>query len=184
MTRETVIVDMDEVNPPRRWSQRKDSSRALRAEATRLALIAAARQLFTEHGYHDVGIRDVTALAGVTRGALAHHFAGKEALFLAVFDEVEREANQRRRPRPSAACGSVVAIPRRGASLSRRRDQAGRSARHPDRRAGSARLEALAGARGRLQLGRPHHGARDRPWRRDGFESSQSSPWPTLSWEA
>jgi AcrR family transcriptional regulator len=82
---------MDEVNPPRRWRQRKDSARALRAEATRLALIAAARQLFTEHGYHGVGIRDVTALAGVTRGASAHHFADKEALFLAVFDAVERE---------------------------------------------------------------------------------------------
>src|ERR1700722_1356433 len=82
---------MDEVNPPRRWSQRKDSARALKAEATRAALVAAARTLFTERGYHGVGIRDVTALAGVTRGALAHHFADKEALFVAVFDAVERE---------------------------------------------------------------------------------------------
>lgn len=82
---------MDEVNPPRRWSQRKDSARALKAEATRAALVAAARTLFTERGYHGVGIREVTALAGVTRGALAHHFADKEALFVAVFDAVERE---------------------------------------------------------------------------------------------
>jgi AcrR family transcriptional regulator len=82
---------MDEVNPPRRWSQRKDSARAMRAEATRAALVAAARTLFTEHGYHGVGVRDVTALAGVTRGALAHHFADKEALFVAVFDAVEQE---------------------------------------------------------------------------------------------
>jgi AcrR family transcriptional regulator len=82
---------MNEVNPPRRWRQRTDSARAQRAEATRLALIGAARSLFTERGYHSVGVRDVTALAGVTRGALAHHFGDKEALFLAVFDEVELE---------------------------------------------------------------------------------------------
>jgi AcrR family transcriptional regulator len=91
LAREILSAGMDEVNPPRRWSQRKDSARALRADATRLALIAAARKLFTEHGYHDVGVRDVTALAGVTRGALAHHFADKETLFVAVFDAVERE---------------------------------------------------------------------------------------------
>jgi len=82
---------MDEVKSPRRWSQRRDSARALRAEATRLALVAAARRLFAERGYHGVSVRDVTAAAGVTRGALAHHFADKQDLFLAVFDAVERE---------------------------------------------------------------------------------------------
>jgi AcrR family transcriptional regulator len=51
----------------------------------------AARRLFTEHGYHAVSVRDVAAKAGVTRGALAHHFADKEALYLAVFDAVEQE---------------------------------------------------------------------------------------------
>lgn len=82
---------MTEVNAPKRWTQRKDGVRAQRAEATRQTLIAAARQLFTEHGYHAVGVRDVSARAGVTRGALAHHFADKEALFLAVFHAVEQE---------------------------------------------------------------------------------------------
>ena len=82
---------MDEVNPSRRWTQRRDGPRANRAGATREALIAAARALFAERGYHDVSVRDVTARAGVTRGSLTHHFGGKEALFLAVFDAVERE---------------------------------------------------------------------------------------------
>jgi len=83
---------MDEVNPPsRRWVMSKDSPRAHQAEATRRALLSAARRLFGQRGYHMVGVRDVTANAGVTRGALAHHFGGKEELFLAVFEEVERE---------------------------------------------------------------------------------------------
>src|SRR5438874_646675 len=82
---------MDEVNPPRQWTQRRDTARAQRAELTRQALIAAARGLFTEKGFHAVGVRDVAARAGVSRGALAHHFADKEALFLAVFEAIEHE---------------------------------------------------------------------------------------------
>lgn len=66
-------------------------ARAAQAEATRAALIKAARTLFTERGYHDVGIREFAEKAGVTRGAFYHHFGDKESLFLAVFDEVERE---------------------------------------------------------------------------------------------
>lgn len=91
LTREVLGGFMDEVKARRGWSQRKDSDRAHQAEATRQALIAAARALFAEHGYHGVGVRDVTAMAGVTRGALGHHFSGKEDLFLAVFDAVEHE---------------------------------------------------------------------------------------------
>jgi|KBSSwiStaDraftv2_1062776.scaffolds.fasta_scaffold06638_9 AcrR family transcriptional regulator len=82
---------MDKVNPPRRWTMSKDSARAHQAETTRRALIVEARRCFGARGYHVVGVRDITAAAGMTRGALAHHFGGKEELFLAVFDEVERE---------------------------------------------------------------------------------------------
>lgn len=82
----------DEVNAlSRRWTQRRDSPRAAQAESTRTALVAAARELFAERGFHAVGVRDVTARAGLSRGALSHHFADKTALFIAVFEAVEND---------------------------------------------------------------------------------------------
>jgi AcrR family transcriptional regulator len=89
---------MDEVKPLRSWTQRDDSARKKQAEETRRALIAAGRRLFADHGYHAVGVRELTASAGVTRGALAHHFGSKEGLFVAVFDDVERELIDGARP--------------------------------------------------------------------------------------
>jgi AcrR family transcriptional regulator len=70
------------------------SRKAEQSEATRAALIAAARDLFAERGYGAVGTEEIVRAAGVTRGALYHHFDGKEGLFEAVFEEVERALTQ------------------------------------------------------------------------------------------
>jgi len=65
--------------------------RVRQAEATRGLLIDAARELFTDQGYGATSIEDIIRQAGVARGALYHHFPGKEALFRAVYDVVEGE---------------------------------------------------------------------------------------------
>jgi AcrR family transcriptional regulator len=67
------------------------TKKAVQSEATRTELLRAARELFTERGYADTFTDEVAERAGVTRGALYHHFPGKKDLFLAVFEDVERE---------------------------------------------------------------------------------------------
>lgn len=62
-----------------------------RAEATRGMLLAAARAAFGEAGFHATGTNEIVDAIGLTRGALYHHFAGKEGLFAAVFEEVAED---------------------------------------------------------------------------------------------
>ena len=64
-------------------------------EATRRALLAAARRRFGTSGFAGTSLDDVAAEAGVTKGALYHHFRGKEQLFLEVYDQVEGELSAR-----------------------------------------------------------------------------------------
>ena len=66
-----------------------------RTRATRAALVAAARELFAEHGYAAVSAEQIVAAAGVTRGALQHHFGDKKALFAVVLDQMEVELSER-----------------------------------------------------------------------------------------
>ncbi|HEU5142199.1 MAG TPA: helix-turn-helix domain-containing protein, partial [Solirubrobacterales bacterium] len=66
-----------------------------RSEATRTALTGAARRLFAERGYAGVGTEEIVQAAGVTRGALYHHFPGKRQLFDAVYEQLEIELAQR-----------------------------------------------------------------------------------------
>lgn len=62
-----------------------------RREATRAALIAAARDCFSEAGYDATSTEAVLTRAGVSKGALYHHFTNKAELLAAVFETVSRE---------------------------------------------------------------------------------------------
>ncbi len=70
-------------------------TQAERSEATRDGLIEAARALFAQRGYAAVGTEEIVRAAGVTRGALYHHFDGKRDLFEAVYERIEVELAQR-----------------------------------------------------------------------------------------
>jgi len=62
-----------------------------RSAATRDALIAAARTLWGQRGYAEVGTPEIATAAGVTRGAMYHQFADKAALFREVVEVVEQD---------------------------------------------------------------------------------------------
>lgn len=62
------------------------------SEATRAALLKEATALFAERGYAATSLEDVASASHVTRGAVYHHFANKQALFEAVLEEQEVQA--------------------------------------------------------------------------------------------
>jgi AcrR family transcriptional regulator len=67
--------------------------RVVQGAATRNALIESARDLFGTQGYADTSTDEIVARAGVTKGALYHHFRGKDDLFRSVFEQVQREVS-------------------------------------------------------------------------------------------
>jgi AcrR family transcriptional regulator len=75
-----------------------------RSEATTTEVIAAARKLFADAGYAATSLDAIAAEAGMTKGAIYHHFSNKQEVFRAVYElererlaEIEREAYSRKR---------------------------------------------------------------------------------------
>lgn len=64
-------------------------------EQTRNTLLDTARQVFAERGYADTSMDDLTAQAGLTRGALYHHFTDKKGLLAAVVEQIDAEMDTR-----------------------------------------------------------------------------------------
>lgn len=64
-------------------------------EETRAILISTARKVFTEHGYAETSMDDLTAQASLTRGALYHHFGDKKGLLAAVVEQIDADMDAR-----------------------------------------------------------------------------------------
>ncbi len=67
------------------------TKQAERSEGTRREILRVAKELFGDRGYEATSLDDVAEHAGVTKGAVYHHFSGKRDLFQAVFEMLEQE---------------------------------------------------------------------------------------------
>jgi AcrR family transcriptional regulator len=65
------------------------------AEATRGDILAAGHEIFSRYPYSEVSGLQICNQAGVTRGALQHHFGSKLGLFMAVFERVQHDVSLR-----------------------------------------------------------------------------------------
>lgn len=68
-----------------------------RGQATRSALLQAARQVFCEQGFAQAAVTDIVARAGASVGSLYHHFNGKADLYLTLFEEFQERQQERAR---------------------------------------------------------------------------------------
>jgi AcrR family transcriptional regulator len=88
------------------------ATKAEQSEITRQALIDAARRLFAERGFADTPTEAIVQAAGVTRGALYHHFEDKTELFAAVFERIEQEVVARLADRAPTSADPLTVLQR------------------------------------------------------------------------
>lgn len=74
---------------------RSSSQGQTRSDATRMALITAATEVFARSGFEAVGTREIAHAAGVHPALIAYHFGNKEGLYLAVFEHMAHTLEQR-----------------------------------------------------------------------------------------
>src|SRR5687767_12323215 len=86
-----------------RKSRMTHKPRAVAIAETRAKLIAAARKAFGTVGYADASMDEFTAAAGLTRGALYHHFGDKRGLLAAVIAQIDAEMSERLKAVSAAA---------------------------------------------------------------------------------
>ena len=98
--------------PPDRLSEAGDppSLRAAHVRDTRRALLDTARQVFADNGFQATRTEEIVQRAGLTRGALYHHFRDKEDLFRAVHEEIVGEVTQLLRRRSGDGRASAWAL--------------------------------------------------------------------------
>lgn len=77
-----------------------------RSQKTSAQLIAVAKKLFSTRGYSDTSQEEIVRQAGLTRGALYHHFEGKRGLFLAVFEDALAEIANRVNKAEKSTCST------------------------------------------------------------------------------
>jgi AcrR family transcriptional regulator len=73
----------------------KEVIRMYQSTPTSESLVAAARELFSQHGYEGTSVRSITRRAGTNLGAITYHFGSKEALYEAVLASANEEVDRR-----------------------------------------------------------------------------------------
>ena len=73
----------------------ENSKKIEQGKKTNANLVKIARRLFSQKGYANTSTEEIVQVAGVTRGALYHHFNGKKGLFLADFDDAQIDIENR-----------------------------------------------------------------------------------------